>query len=113
MTDKETSNPSASAPADQCVSVYACFERHLIELRPINKQAVFAAHAATGVTHVIVDFDGYGDSGQIENFETKCGDAVAELPAANIEWLTPVWDSNETKHSNLSLHDAIEHLVYG
>lgn len=112
MTDIETSNPNASAPADHRVLDYDLYERRLIEARHINKDAVFAILGAAGITHVIVDFDGYGDSGQIQNVETKSGDVVAELPAVAVEWTVPVWNSNDMERSNLPLRDAIERLVY-
>ena len=37
---------------------------------------MFDALAAAGITLIVVTFDGYGDSGQIENIEAKAGDAV-------------------------------------
>jgi hypothetical protein len=39
------------------------------KLLPQNKTALFDALAAAGITHVAVNFDGYGDSGQIEHVE--------------------------------------------
>ncbi len=113
MTDTETSGPSATLPADRRLLDCDLHERHIVEARHINKDSVFAILAAAGITHVIVDFDGYGDSGQIQNFETKTGDEVAELPVVAVEWLAPVWHSNEMERSNLPLRDAIECLVYG
>ncbi len=56
-------------------------ERRDAELRPVNKTAVFDALAAAGITIVIVAFDGYGDSGQIENIEAKAGDDLVALPS--------------------------------
>ena len=50
------------------------------ELRPANKAAVFDALTAAGLTIVTVRFDGYGDSGQIEDIEAKAGDDVVALP---------------------------------
>ncbi len=56
-------------------------ERRDAELRPANKTAVFDALAAAGITIVIVVFDGYGDSGQIEDIEAKAGER-RRCPAA-------------------------------
>lgn len=39
------------------------------ETMPENKSILFDALAATGITHVSVHFDGYGDSGQIEDID--------------------------------------------
>ena len=43
------------------------------ELLPANKTTLFDALAAANITIVVVTFDGYGDSGQIENIEVKAG----------------------------------------
>jgi len=60
-----------------------------------------------------VTFDGYGDSGQIENIEAKAGDEIVTLPAGTILIARPVWGSNDIDRQSLSIHDAIEALVYG
>jgi hypothetical protein len=39
------------------------------DIRARNKATVFAALAAAGIHRVTVDYDGSGDSGQIENIE--------------------------------------------
>ncbi|MDO5704282.1 MAG: hypothetical protein Q4G49_04310 [Paracoccus sp. (in: a-proteobacteria)] len=77
-----------------------------------NKQVLFDALAAAGVTQVVVTFDGYGDSGQIENIEVLCGEANCSLPEAEITLTLAGWRGGETKTEVLSLEDAIEHLVY-
>ena len=65
------------------------------ELQPLNKTALFEALSAAGVTLVIVSFDGYGDSGQIENVEVKAGDTVVAMPECTIEIAEAVWDQAE------------------
>jgi hypothetical protein len=82
------------------------------ELLPANKTALFDALAAANITTVMVTFDGYGDSGQIENVEAKVGDEIVTLPPAAIEIARPVWGSNEIERQSLSIHDTIEALVY-
>ena len=82
------------------------------ELQPLNKTALFDALAAAGVTHVVVSFDGYGDSGQIENVEVKAGDTVVAMPEGTIEIAEAVWDQSEPNRSTVSIADEIEHLVY-
>jgi hypothetical protein len=54
------------------------------KLLPANKTALFDALAAASITVVVVTFDGYGDSGQIENIEAKAGDEIVPLPVATI-----------------------------
>src|SRR5574337_1192536 len=49
-----------------------------------NKQALFAVLDAAGVTHVTLDFDGYGDSGQIEDIAFKSGEETLAAPAGEV-----------------------------
>ena len=85
---------------------------HADDLLPANKTALFDALAASNITAVVVTFDGYGDSGQIENIEAKAGDEIVTLPHGAIEIARPVWGSNDIDRPSLSIHDAIEALVY-
>ncbi len=76
------------------------------DLLPENKTALFDALAAGNII-VVVTFDGYGDSGQIENIEAKAGDDIVTLPPSIIEIARPVWGSNDIDRQSLSIHDAI------
>ena len=89
---------------------YAAWEREEREhaaraddLLPANKDALFDALAAAGITTVIVTLEGYGDSGQIANIETKAGDQIIALPLAMIEIANPVWGTSETERQSLSI----------
>ncbi len=82
------------------------------ELRPANKAAVFAPLAATGITTVVVTFDGVGDSGQIESIEARTGDIKVDLPAVNVELATPTEDGSGVDRAPSSLREAIELLAY-
>jgi hypothetical protein len=86
--------------------------RRASELLPANKIVLFNVLVASGITHVIVHFDGYGDSGQIEDIEAKAGDAVAELPDDRIEVLDPIWGSSEIERQTHTIGEAIEHTAY-
>ena len=87
--------------------------RRADDLLPANKTALFDALATANITAVVVTFDGYGDSGQIENIEAKAGEEIVPLPLGAIEIARPVWGSNDIDRQSLSIHDAIEALVYG
>ena len=65
-----------------------------------------------GVTVVVVTFDGYGDSGQIENIEAKAGDEVAALPSGEVEITSAVWGEAELDRTTMTVRDAIERLAY-
>ena len=90
----------------------AAQDRLHAQLQPLNKAALFEALAAAGVTLVIVSFDGYGDSGQIENVEVKAGDTVVPMPESTIEIAEPVWDQPEPNRTTIGIADAIERVVY-
>ena len=63
----------------------AAQDRLHAELQPQNQAALFDALAAAGVTLIVITFDGYGDSGQIENIDVKAGDAVVAMPVGEVE----------------------------
>lgn len=77
-----------------------------------NKTVLFDALQNAGITAVIVHFDGYGDSGQIEDIEVRKGDETSELPTAAIEVASPVWDSSEIDRQTSPIADAIETMAY-
>jgi len=112
MTDTFDTTPSTETPSSDWGAKSAAHNRLHDELRPRNKTALFDALAAAGVTHVMVSFDGYGDSGQIENIEVKAGDASVAMPQAEIEIARAVWDQAEPERSPVSIADAIEQLAY-
>ena len=82
------------------------------ELRPTNKAVVFDALTAVGLTIVTVRFDGYGDSGQIEDIEAKAGDDVVALPPGNVEIAAAVCGHAAPERTEMSVRDAIERLAY-
>ena len=82
------------------------------ELRTVNKATLFDALSAAGLTIVTVSFDGYGDSGQIENIEAKVGDNAVDLPSGTIEIASPVWGSTDIKRQAQTITDGIEALGY-
>ena len=82
------------------------------EVLPANKTALFDALAAAGITTVIVNFDGCGDSGQIEMIEAKAGDDVIPLPTVQIEIASAVWGSATIDRQTQPVRRAIETLVY-
>ncbi len=81
-------------------------------VRAGNKTALFDALAAAAITKVVVHFDGYGDSGQIEDIAAYAGDADANIPADPIEIARPRWGEGEADRDSCSLRDAIEALSY-
>lgn len=86
----------------------------LVEIINANKTALFDALSTTDITHVIVSFDGGGDEGQIYEIEVKSGDDDAELPDIEIEIddTDTGRDEPEPKRANVTIEEALEHLVY-
>ena len=77
-----------------------------------NKVALLTALAAAGVSTVIVTFDGYGDSGQIESMDTRSGDDDIALPATAIAFATIGWTETAPVMREMTLADAVEQIVY-
>ena len=78
----------------------------------LNKAVLFDALAPTGITSMHVEFDGYGDSGQINGVAASSGDAPAELPQTMITIQTVSWGTTEILTAQSTLESAIENLCY-
>jgi len=84
----------------------------LASVRLDNKKILFDALHRTGITKVMVEFDGCGDSGQIEAITAFAGDDAVVLPDITIEIAEASWRSPEITRSRLSIAEAIEHVAY-
>lgn len=91
---------------------YAEYEKRAANLHPANKASLFAALRDAGITTVVVTFDGYGDSGQIENTEARNGDDPAEIPAIPVEIARLDFHATEPERLTEPLGEAIETLAY-
>jgi hypothetical protein len=111
MTDSQPTQPSALdfATWDEKDREYT---DRADELLPVNKTTLFDALASARITTVVVTFDGGGNSGQIENIETKAGEELVSLPPGSIEIARARWGRPEIERQSLSIHDTIEALVY-
>jgi hypothetical protein len=110
-TDTSQSDPQPRQ--DAWIAKYHDHARRVAEARPANKAALFDALAGAGITSVVVNFDGYGDSGQVDRIDVHAGEAEAKLPEDQIEFVEPVFgDPGKVQRSTHTLSDAIETLVY-
>jgi hypothetical protein len=82
------------------------------ELLGVNKAALIDALAAAAVSEVVVDFDGYGDSGQIEGISVRSGDKDVTMPESQVEYSEAVWGESEPHRAMVSLAVAVESLAY-
>lgn len=115
-------DPHTGAPAvrdlDLATSIaralgeFEAHEQRAAALRPANKAALFDALAAAGITSVTVTFDGYGDSGQIEDVTTQRGDTIVDLPAGQVALSSAGWNSDGVSTAQVDLAAAIEQLCY-
>lgn len=110
-----TDTPETDAEAAFAASIakYQDHARRTAEALPAKKAVLFDALTRAGITSVTVKFDGEGDSGQIEQIEAHAGDALAELPPDQIQFVEPVYGDPEiVERSTHTVTDAIETLVY-
>lgn len=110
MTDPKPFDFAASMARVQ--ADHAAYEARAAILRPANKTALFDTLVAAGVTQVIVTFDGYGDSGQIEDIAAKAGETPASLPETTITVARAVWDEAEPQTAEAAIAAVIEDIAY-
>lgn len=110
-------NDSESAP--EPAIDFTAFDRNdcgyvrlVEELLPANKAVLFDALAAAGIENVIVTFDGYSDSGQIENIEATAAAETIPLPSDRIEIARTTWGSPKIEFLTQTVQETVETLVY-
>jgi hypothetical protein len=91
---------------------YELYLKAVAKANELNKPVVFDALAAAGLTLVEVEFDGEGDSGQIEGIYAYAGDARAELPESSLTLHQAAQNNGDPRTTTVSLHDAIKILCY-
>jgi len=100
------------SPSDPWQQQERAYARIASELLDANKTALFDALAAAGITTVIVNFDGYGDSGQVERIEASADNVDCPLPAIDVEVASAQWGSAAILRQPKPVCEAIETLVY-
>ena len=111
-TSQDTSPAGSALDTNGWIEKDRAFSDHCNTIRPANKQVLFDALAAAGITSVVVHFDGYGDSGQIEDIEVLAGDQTVDLPTSAVEIAQAQWGSSDVRRTTLTLRDAVETLAY-
>lgn len=97
-------------------SFMASYKRHrqaVTEANALNKTAVFAALVQAGITLLTIDFDGEGDSGQLNEIVALSGDTPVTLPATPLTLHEVLWNSDQLNQLDTTLPEAIETLCYG
>jgi len=79
----------------------------------LNKSALFDVLAAAGINQVVVQFDGSGDSGQIEEITASAADGTPiELPKVEMTYHTVDWGEMSLSAQQMTAAQAIEALTY-
>jgi len=91
---------------------YARHKELRAKTNEINKAVLFDALASTSITSIHVDFDGAGDSGQINGVAAFRGDDPAILPNTTVVIQTVSWGKTEILSAESTLEAAIETLCY-
>jgi hypothetical protein len=82
-------------------------------LRPMTKANLFAVLVGAGIAKVTVEFDGEGDSGQIEGIDaTDASGAPCELPTTSLVVHQAVWGEPEPRSRDMTIPELIEMLAY-
>ena len=89
---------------------YELYLKAVVNANELNKAVVFDALAAAGLTRVTVDFDGEGDSGQINDITAYTGEAPAEFPSTALTLHQAAQNRGDPRTTTVSLHDAIKIL---
>ena len=96
-------------------SIMAAYEQHRREqaaLNEGNKTAIFDALAAANITKVVVDFDGEGDSGQIDSIVAFTGEELTKMPVTTVTIRQVQYGKPEPFPVESTLDQAIETLCY-
>ncbi len=80
---------------------------------PLNKSALFDALAAAAIQTVVIEFDGCGDSGQLENITgLDAENAEIPLPEENIEIREVQFEGPSISVVKRAVRDVLETLAY-
>ena len=97
---------------DDFETTYARHKELCAKANELNKTVLFAALLPTGVTRIQIEFDGEGDSGQINGVSALAGDKAVQLPATTVTVQQLQWGQTEPTASEFTLAEAIETLCY-
>jgi hypothetical protein len=89
----------------------AAAEKMRDELAIINRQALFDALAAAGITSVTIEFNGYGDEGQIEDTQYFI-DENETTPAIDTLLFVRQGIGSAPEAEPIELEDAMDELLY-
>jgi len=86
---------------------------HRVRDRLVHRHTAIINQIRGGITHVFVEFDGAGDSGQIEGLCARINDSPIDLPVATVSLHTTSLNQAGLSLEETSLTAAIEDVCYG
>lgn len=84
----------------------------LAELLEINKAVLFEAMIAAGITMITIEFDGYGDEGQVEDALAYAGDTQIAMPNDQIEIIDAKWGVLDVERQMVTVGEAVEAMAW-
>jgi hypothetical protein len=100
---------------DSILSIMSNYDRYHQDLEKLsegNKGAVFDILAKAHITQVLVEFDGEGDSGQINGVTAIRNRETVALPAITFNLQRLSFGDTEPATAEVALREAIETLCY-
>ena len=97
---------------DDFAAKYERYKDQLQKANLTNKAAVFDVLHAAKVTSVEVEFDGVGDSGQIDAITTYQESTIVELPSVPLTVHQVQFGTDAPSTASQPLYEAIEALCY-
>jgi len=88
------------------------YDKSLREANAANRGIVFDALAAASIASVTVEFDGEGDSGQIEQVTFCREDESCEAPEQTVAFLQVSRNTSKPSSTFVPLREAVESLCY-
>jgi hypothetical protein len=89
------------------------YRRRRSAVFPITKAAIFDALQVAGITRVVIEFEGSGDSGQMEQATAFQGEEeIVAFPKDPIQLTNVEFGDGKDTEAEVSLRDAIETVAY-
>ena len=110
MTDIDQPDNLAATVQDWTANANAYAARKA-EVLPENRAAIFDTLERHGIQTVTMSFDGYGDSGQIDDVSVAAG-KPHDLAAIDIDQKQARWGEDAIETITVTLRTAIEDLGY-
>ena len=79
------------------------------DIRERNKTAIFDALERAGISTLTIEFDGYGDSGQVNDIRAN---DLCDLPDLKLEYINAPWGDELIQAAQVSLREAAENMAY-